>query len=201
MGRDKSLLTLTGSPLIFLAVKTLRSAGLPASIAGATLPSRTSIEPFAPVIEDAEPGLGPLSGICAAISSSEARHAIFLSVDTPFLPPSLLTALLHYARITERPITLPSVNGFVQTFPVVISRSALPALKQTLHLTNRGCFSAFQTAAAGLGQAITSVAVEFLFQAGHVAHPSGLPPAFWFLNLNTQQELSRAEALAAKFAA
>jgi len=68
MGRDKAQLTFRGRPLIEHALAILAQAGLPARIAGAPPPARVSLEAFAPIIEDASPGLGPLSGICAALA-------------------------------------------------------------------------------------------------------------------------------------
>ena len=38
--------------------------------------------------------------------------------------------MVRHARITDQAITLASVNGFVQTFPAVLGRAALPSLKQ-----------------------------------------------------------------------
>jgi molybdopterin-guanine dinucleotide biosynthesis protein A len=135
-----------------------------------------------------------LAGICAALASTLVRHAVFLPVDLPFLPSSLLVFLLHHARITGRAVTVASVNGFDQTFPAVLSREALPALQFELAAGRGGCFSAFQAAAASLGQATSRVAVEFVAQSGHVAHSRGLPAAHWFLNLNSPAELERARA-------
>ena len=192
MGRDKALLEFCGRPLIACAILILESAGLSASIAG----SRAPLDHFAPVVADPAPDLGPLSGVCSALASTSARHAVFLSVDLPFMPSSMLRFLLHHARITGRLVTVPTITGFAQTFPAVIDRAALPALQAELDAERYGCFSAFETAAARLGQSISSISVEYLSQSGQVAHPHGLPPAYWFLNLNTPADLKHAEALA-----
>jgi molybdenum cofactor guanylyltransferase len=195
MGRDKALLPFAGRPLIGHAVSILHEAGLSASIAGADLAARSALAAFAPVVDDPEPGLGPLAGICAALVASSARFAIFLPVDLPLLPPSLIVYLLYHARITSSAVTLPSVNGFAQTFPVVLDRSTLPALQDELNSGRRGCFSAFRAAAIRLDQPISSVAVELLAQSGQVSHPLGLPPIHWFFNVNSPQDLRRAEVL------
>jgi len=197
MGSDKALLPFAGQPLIACALSTLREAGLSASIAGAALSARTSLATYAPVVDDAEPGLGPLAGICAALAAISTRFAVFLPVDLPLLPPSLISTLLDHARITGRAVTVPSVNGFTQTFPAVIDRSTLPTLQNELDSGQRGCFSAFRAAADGLGQPVASLAVELLSQSGQVWHPLGLPPFRWFLNVNTPEDLHRAEELRA----
>lgn len=194
MGRDKALLSFAGEPLIARALGILREAGLEASIAGA----RSSLESFAPVVADAARGLGPLSGICAALQSASARWAVFLPVDLPLLPAALLAYLLRHAQTTGRAITVASACGFAQTFPAVVDRAALPALEAELQAGRRGCFAAFQAAAVSLGESVQGIAVEFLVQAGQVAHPDALSAFEWFLNVNSPQDLARAEALAGK---
>jgi len=190
MGADKALLPLCGMPLIAHALGILHQAGLSASIAGA----RSPLSAFAPVIPDSSPGQGPLGGICAALASTSARWAVFLPVDLPLLPASLVAYLLRHARTTGRAVTLPSINGFAQTFPAVIDRVALPTLQTELDSGHGGCFSAFQAAAARLAQPISNLPVELLVQAGQVSHPCCLPPTCWFLNLNTPADLRRAQA-------
>jgi molybdopterin-guanine dinucleotide biosynthesis protein A len=188
MGQDKALISFAGQPLIVNALSILRRAGLPACIAGAG----SRLASFAPVVEDAESGLGPLAGICAALSSTSARHAAFLPVDLPLLPASLLAFLLHHAQITGSAITIPTVNGFAHTFPAILDRSVAPLLAAELAAGRRGCFAAFQAAAAALKQPVAQVAVELLVQSGQVDDPSGLPAARWFLNVNTPVDLERA---------
>ena len=187
MGVDKALELLAGRPLVAHALDLLHQAGLPAAIAGA----RSPLAVFAPVVEDLQPGLGPLAGISAALASTSAPRSAFVSVDLPLLPASLLVFLVHHAKITGAAVTLCSVNGFPQTFPAVVCRSALPVLQGELKADRRGCFSAFQAAASSLNQPMTILPVEFLVQSGHIAHPHGLPPAWWFLNVNTPEDLRR----------
>jgi len=195
MGRDKALLEFAGRPLVAHALSIFAEAGFPAMIAGALSSARASLQDFAPIVEDASPGLGPLSGICAALSIVSARYAVFLQVDLPLLPPSLLVYLLRRARITGSAVTVFSVSGFTQTFPAVLDRAALSALQDELDARRYACFSAFQAAAAAAGQSVSGVAVELLAQTGEVFDPLGLPPIRWFMNLNTPEDLGRAEAL------
>jgi molybdopterin-guanine dinucleotide biosynthesis protein A len=195
MGRDKALLEFAGRPLIAHALDIFQEASIGAMIAGAASPVLRSLEVFAPVIEDASPGHGPLSGICSALSIICARYAVFLPVDLPLLPASLLVYLLRSARITRSAVTVCSVSGFTQTFPAVLDRAVLPALQNELDSQQYGCFSAFQAAAAAASQPVRSIAVELLAQTGEVSDPLALPPVDWFLNLNTPDDLARAEAL------
>jgi molybdenum cofactor guanylyltransferase len=191
MGLDKALAELGGRPLIAHALSALRDAGFSALIAGA----QADLGSYAPVIADAAPGRGPLGGICAALAATTARYSVFLSVDAPLVPPSLLTYLLHHARITGGAVTVASVNGFDQTFPAVVDRAALPGLQAELSAGRLGAYSAFQTAANSLRRPVERVPAEFLAQSGQVLSTSGLPAVRWFFNLNTPADLKRAEAL------
>ena len=189
MGRDKALVSFAGRPLVEHALDILRQAGLPASIAG----GQPSLAAYAPLIADAHTALGPLSGICSALASTSAELAVFLPVDLPLLPSALLQSMVSRAQLTGSPITLASVNGFAQTFPVVLDCSITPLLENQLHTSQRGCFAAFQAAAEALNQSIGIVPVEHLVQAGQVVHPRGLPACRWFLNLNREADLRLAE--------
>jgi molybdopterin-guanine dinucleotide biosynthesis protein A len=195
MGSDKALVVFAGRPLIAHAIETLSDAGLTVAIAGARPELESTLAAHAPVVRDPQPGLGPLAGICAALEVASSRSVVFLPVDLPLLPASLIVHLLYHARITGSAVTVPTVNGFAQTFPVALDRSLLPALKAELNSGNRGCFSAFEVAAKSAGQSLARVAVELLAQSGQVAHPFGLHPSCLFLNVNAPPDLQRAEAL------
>ena len=195
MGQDKSLLTLSGLPLIQHALTSLRSAGLEPRIAG----SSSHLSKFAPVIPDdsSTAGLGPLSGICTGLSAATRRYSVFLPVDLPLMPASLIAYLVRHASITESPVTLISVAGFIQTFPVVLDRAAAPHLLTALRSGHLKCLTGFQSAALALSSPLGPLALELLVQAGQVQHPSGLSPCVWFQNLNTPADLQRIVASAA----
>jgi len=192
MGTDKALLDFNGRPLIAHALDVLKAAGLPVFIAGARPEARSELESFAPVIPDSETGVGPLGGICSALAVSDKEYAVFLPVDLPFLPPSLVTCLLHHAQITLAAVTLAAVNGLPQTFPAVLSRHILPTLQEMIRQRRLGCLAAFK--AAG-NRSLCAVSAETLVQSGRIHHPKGLPVIRWFLNLNEKQDLRRASML------
>jgi molybdopterin-guanine dinucleotide biosynthesis protein A len=207
MGTDKALIEFVGRPLIAHALDLVRAAGLPVFIAGA----RSALASFAPVVPDSRTDAGPLEGICAALQSlnggsidlaaralnSRAPYAVILPVDLPLLPPALLLYLLHHARITGRAVTLPSVNGFPQTFPVVLSLACLPGLESEFKDGRRGCYAAFQAAAAALGEPVSVLPPEMLVQSRKITHPAALPVTRWFLNVNNRADLLRATSISA----
>jgi len=197
MGTDKALLEFGGQTLVERAIGILKSAGLPVFIAGAPAGVRPRLESYAAVVPDAEPGLGPLAGVCAALRSTWAPLAVFLPVDIPLMPTSLIVYLLRHARISGVPVTLASVNAFPQTFPAVVARDALLALERELAGGRLGCLAAFRAAALELGHTLSVVPAEVLVQAGQVAHPQALPPLRWFLNLNAADDLRLASSVRA----
>jgi molybdopterin-guanine dinucleotide biosynthesis protein A len=194
MGTDKALVQLRGEPLIIHALRVLREAGLESMIAGA----RSELSAYSPVVKD--DGRGPLGGICAALASTRAEYALFLPVDMPLMPAALLSFLLGHARTTDAGIALASVSGFVQTFPAVVHREALPGLQTQLSAGHGGCFAAFRLAAEQTGRLLQVAAVEDLVQSGQIEDPRGLPAAFWFLNVNAPDDLARAQGLLSSFA-
>ena len=190
MGRDKALVEFEGRPLVERAIGILKAAGVPAYIAGSREEVRGRLESYAPVIPDAAPGLGPLAGVCAALRSTSAPHSVFLPVDVPLMPSSLIQYLLHHARVTGSAVTVTSVNGFAQTFPAVVARETLPGLEGRLHDGELGCLRAFRAAAVQLERDVSVLPVEVLLQSGQVAHPEALPLVHWFLNVNSAPDLA-----------
>jgi molybdopterin-guanine dinucleotide biosynthesis protein A len=198
MGRDKALVNVAGKPLIQHALDILRCASLKPRIAGST----SDLSAFAPTLPDdpaqsgvAQTGLGPLAGICSALKSGSSQSAVFLPVDLPLMPESLIRYLLYRTEVTESAIAVVSVAGFIQTFPVAIHRGALPALQTSLCSIDRNCLRAFRAAADALCRPFAIQPVELLIQSGQVCDPRGLPPADWFLNVNSPRDLTRAESL------
>ena len=188
MGVDKAFVDFCGRPLIEHALGILREAGLPVSIAG----SRPDLKNFAQTIDDLGSFGGPLGGICGALHASSVPWCVFTPVALPLIPPSLIILMREIAHVTGNAVVVPSVNGFVQTFPAVLNRAVLPVLKAELAAGRGGCFSAFHAAGKVLGQQVHVVATELLVQAGQLKHAEGLPVARWFFNINSMADLERA---------
>jgi molybdenum cofactor guanylyltransferase len=195
MGQEKALIQLEGKPLIWHALEILRAAGLESRIAGA----RSDFSQLGPVIPDAprQSGLGPLAGICSALSAATSRFAVFLPIDQPLIPAGLLEYLLHHAMVTASAITVVSVAAFTQTFPAVIDRAALPGLESSLHSGDHNTLRAFRSAAAGIERPFGALQLELLVQSGQVRDPRGMHPVQWFLNINSPSDLKGAEVLLA----
>jgi len=159
-----------------------------------------SLRAFAPVVEDSGPGLGHWAASVRRLRRRRRTGRFFFLLICHCCP---LRWLFIYgrARITGAVITVPSVNGYAQSFPAVVDRAALPQLRAELEAGRRGCFAAFQAAAESLGQRVTVLAVELAVQSGRIAHPKSLPAARWFLNVNAEEDLRLATACRAPLVA
>jgi len=170
-GGDKTLLPLHGRPLLahILArlapqcgALALNANGDPARFASFGLP----------VWPDPLPGLGPLSGVLAALEASPLPFVLTVPGDAPFLPPDLAEGL-HGARAAAGVAVAHAASGG-RAHPVIALwprrlagplRAALDAGERAVHRF---------AAAQGV------VAVEW--------------PGEPFLNINTPEDLARAEA-------
>lgn len=193
MGSDKALVHLYGRPLIELALDAFRLAGMQAKIAGA----RSALSCYAPVVEDQHPDQGPLSGIHAALASSSAAWNLFLPIDMPLMPASLLRLLLDRAALTGSPITAIQLNGRMLPFPAVLHRSVLPHIEQCIANRQLACRPAWKAIPSAFSTRLDAPSVELLRSIGACSHPHGIPPYLWFQNANTPSDLARLSRLRA----
>ncbi len=174
-GGEKTLLTLHGRPL--LAHVLARLAPQCAALALNANGDAARFTGFGlPVWSDPLPGQpGPLAGVLAALEASPLPFVLTVPGDAPFLPADLVVRL-HAARGGAAVVQAASggrVHPVVALWPVALApalRAALAAGERAVHR-----FAAAQAA----------VAVEW---------PA--TPCDPFLNINTPEDLARAEARA-----
>jgi molybdopterin-guanine dinucleotide biosynthesis protein A len=179
-----------GRPLIAHALGLFSAAGIPASIAGA----RSDLSAFASVVSDIHPDCGPLSGVASALAATSRVWNLFLPVDLPLMPPSLLRCLVDRAELTGAAVTATRLNGRVQPFPVVLCRNAQPLVAERVASGLLACHAAWEGIAAAFGSSIEAVAVEYLAQCGQCSPPHALPAALWFRSANTPADLASIES-------
>jgi molybdopterin-guanine dinucleotide biosynthesis protein A len=194
MGTDKALALFAGAPLIRAALDIFAVAGLTARIAGA----RSPLAAFAEEIADTFPEAGPLGGIHAGLSASEAEWNLFLPVDMPLMPSSLLRCLLERVALTGSPVTATRLNGRLEPFPVVLHRNVLRLVTQRLKGGDASCHRAWLAIPAELGADLDVVSVESLVQCGQCCHSASLPPVLWYRSANTPDELVQINRIYAK---
>lgn len=120
MGSDKAVLPYQGEALIKRAVQVAGQACRTVLICG----SRARYGSFGEVVEDIEPGRGPLSGIHAALHATQTDLNLVLSVDMPLMKSGFLRWLLEQARSCQQLIIAPQAQGQVQPLCAVFRREA-----------------------------------------------------------------------------
>jgi len=121
MGTDKAFLDWQGQTLLGHALRVVREACSQVYICG----PRSLYGRFGEVIEDAEPGRGPLAGIQSALHTTQTDLNLFLSVDLPLMTAEFLAWLLQQARLGKERITAPEAQGTWQPLCAVYHREVL----------------------------------------------------------------------------
>ncbi len=126
MGRDKALLPYRGSTLLNHALGVLREVtGDVALLCG---PKRRYEDLGAPVITDAVCGVGPLGGLYSALLSAsiDGRNRIlWLGVDIPLVPSSLLEQLI--VRLDDADVAMARTSRGVE--PLCAAFRTAPTLE------------------------------------------------------------------------
>jgi molybdopterin-guanine dinucleotide biosynthesis protein A len=128
MGADKAFLELAGKPLIIRAVELVRETVPEVTIVG----DPRKFGAFGTVIEDVYRDRGPLGGIHAALTSSEAEWNLILAVDLPFVPVQFLKYLLTRAESSGATVTVPSIGEYFQPLCAVYRKQFLSGAEQAL---------------------------------------------------------------------
>jgi molybdopterin-guanine dinucleotide biosynthesis protein A len=128
MGSDKALLAWGGGTLLERAIAIAQEVCGQVFICGA----HSRYAAFGKVIEDAQPGRGPLSGIQAALHATQADLNLILSVDLPLMTTEFLAWLLQQARSGKQGITAPEAQGQLQPLCAVYHREVAGMVDEAL---------------------------------------------------------------------
>jgi molybdopterin-guanine dinucleotide biosynthesis protein A len=128
MGSDKALLTYAGETLLERALGMARDACGSVFICG----SRARYQRFGDLLEDVEPGLGPLSGIHAALHATQTSLNLILSVDMPLMQSAFLKWLLERGRAGAQMITTPEASGKLQPLCAIYRREVISYVDEAL---------------------------------------------------------------------
>jgi molybdopterin-guanine dinucleotide biosynthesis protein A len=121
MGQPKALLNHAGQPLWRVQMEKLQALG-PVELF-LSFPSELS-PPHGPwrVLDDEESGLGPLSGLHAALKLQTAKWLVVLAVDLPDMTTAFLQNL-HGASAAKGCGMVPRLDGFYEGLAAVYPRS------------------------------------------------------------------------------
>lgn len=186
MGQDKATLAWNNRTLVEHALDKLRALDDQPRIVG----SRPDLTAIAPVIHDDHSQAGPLAGIAAALSNTNAEQNIFLAVDLPFMPPDFLRRLAERAAKTNALATVPRHCGRSQPLCAIYSKALLPHAQAALRNGDARIIRAVARAEEANGLRADSFDVESLAAAQTWTY--ALPVHLWFLNLNTPADFLHA---------
>ena len=179
MGRDKARLPFRGQPMVEIAVTTLAALCEHVSIGG----NRDDLHEFAPIVRETRCDEGPVAGIEAGMLACESAWALFVPVDLPLLPAAFLRAWGE--AVLARPATRASyISSGARLHPALclIRRDCAVEVSQAIESGKRSVRGVLE-ALAGLWEV----------DAGNFVDRAVSDR--WLTNVNTPQELDRAERL------
>jgi molybdopterin-guanine dinucleotide biosynthesis protein A len=128
MGSDKAFLEFDGQSLLKRALALARTVSQDVHIVG----EKDKFVGFAAVTEDIYRNRGPLGGIHAALSDSNAELNLMMAVDLPLLEAAFLSYLICRARPENHMITVPRAAGGLQPLCAVYRRGFVDVAEHAL---------------------------------------------------------------------
>lgn len=125
MHRPKALLPWRGRSMLEHTVSVLRAAVDEVIVVSAPDMLIPSVD--ARVVEDREPGLGPLAGIREGLAAARSEFAFVTGTDAPFLSAGVVTQLLEHRKA----VAVES-DGFVQTLCAVYPCALAPQAQKLI---------------------------------------------------------------------
>ena len=204
MGRDKASLVLAGESLLARAVRALSGVCSSVVVSGSVAATALGL----PVLADAVPGLGPLGGIVTVLRFAKQEGAawvMFLPVDMPLLPISLLPVLLErWSEAGRRGarVCCAETDGILQPLISLLHVDTASALEDRLGRGDLRVRPGLEAAAEQVAEenSADGPAVEKTRVGGE--DPEGILPVgwrpeaaewalrpHWFVNANTPEDL------------
>jgi molybdenum cofactor guanylyltransferase len=181
MGQDKALLPFLGKPLIQRILDRVEH------LAGEVLVTTNRPDAYTflglPLFSDIIPGRGALGGLYTALKIAQNPFVAVIACDMPFVSPELIKVEQGLLVSEDQDAVIPRIEGETEPFHAVYRRDAcLPAVQASIEADQWRVNSWFP-----------KVRLRYLSEAEvRKVDPKGL--AFW--NVNTPEDLRRAEELA-----
>jgi molybdopterin-guanine dinucleotide biosynthesis protein A len=181
-GRPKGLLEVGGRRILDRVVDALIAVTGRPPLLVANAPDASAWRPDLQTVPDVRPGFGTLGGIYTAVTS-DRDPVLCIAWDMPFVPEPLLHALVHQADTGGLDAVLPESGGrrTVEPLCAVYGPACGPAIERRFAANDLKAISFHADVRVG----ILSLARVREF---------GDPEAMFF-NVNTPDDLARAEAL------
>jgi len=178
MGKDKGLCSFRDKPLVSYAVDTLKPLCGEMMISANHFPEKYAAFGL-PVVPDEIQNIGPMGGLHACLKRSKTQHNLVISCDTPFVSTDVFRLLLQHVENYQ--VVCPSHDTFlIEPLSAYYNTNILGDLEKAIQHKEFKMMRflkriRFRTVPVEKGQ---SVFRETLF-----------------LNLNTPEDLKRAEEL------
>jgi molybdopterin-guanine dinucleotide biosynthesis protein A len=181
MGQNKALMPFAGKPLIQRVVERVRSIASELIIVSN---DRTGFEYLnLPIIPDRIAGRGALSGLYTSLFASGHPFVALVACDMPFINPTLLQAELDLLLSSNSDVVIPeSPNGLEPLHAVYRREACLPFVQEALFQEQHRLIGWFDR-----------VNVHIMT---HIEVAEFDPEYNAFININTPDDLIRAESLA-----
>ena len=143
MGQDKAGLIIGGTPLWRRQLATLRETGATEIFISGPVDGPYSESGMA-IMEDAEPGLGPIGGLVTAIASARHELVLVLAIDLPRMTSGYLQSLLADAPVVPRrgdrfePLSIVYTRCCGEVFQHRLAQRRLSLQSAIHHLIERG---------------------------------------------------------------
>lgn len=170
MGRDKGLVEINGKPMVSYVLHALEKTGLPIKI----IANNPEYQKFGfRVYRDVVEEKGPMGGLLAAFSNTEAEAVLLVSCDMPFINAGAINRLL--GELNEEGITASLVEKRINPLLAVYPVHLKELLKKSI----------------ALGELKMT---DFILKNSHTLVPSVAQEMPWcFRNINDEQDLKEAE--------
>jgi molybdopterin-guanine dinucleotide biosynthesis protein A len=183
MGRDKGLVPFLGKPLIERVIKRVAHLG------AETLITTNNLEDYRflgiPLFPDLIPDRGALGGLYTALNAAKNPHVAVVACDMPFVNAELLAAELDLLVSTGSEAVIPRTEGGTEPFHAVYQRDRCLLAIQSVIEADKWRVDAW----------FPQVKLRYMLPEETSRYdPDQL--AFW--NVNTPEELNKAEKLAAQ---
>jgi molybdopterin-guanine dinucleotide biosynthesis protein A len=174
---DKALMPLAGKPLIEHVLRRVEGLGDELMITT----NRPEAYEYLGVrlVSDADPGAGTLAGLQTALQAARGETILVVACDMPFVQHGVLDHMLGLAKDAE--VVVPRRGEFYEPLQAVYARRCLPAIGRALEADEKRVVSFFPDVI------VRTVEDDVLDKLD----PAGLS----FFNVNTPEDLEKAEAM------
>ena len=182
LGRDKAAVPVGGEPLLWRVLGQLSQVTDETLVVTST-GQRSSVLPLieaARVVTDAYPGTGALGGIFTGLSRAVSPWCVVVACDMPFLNLDLIQHILDLRQGYDA--VVPLLRGLPESTHAVYSKACLPYIERRLRDGDLKIARFFNEVRVNY---VSQEAIERLD-----------PQHLSFFNVNTQEDLDRAQELA-----